>query len=239
VEAPGISEELLLPLATKDVVSSISAVRQCAMSLATHHKQSSRKKRRSATGAPISVADGRITMEVLKDHTWWWLEVANVMLGFVASAMRPVGDAASTVPSKAMEETVDAFLDPCADMLDIFEYLPPAESSPLVFDFQKVVHNALVALAAAADTTKVKQLFITVLGKSRSQDVEVRLVTVRCVHKIWTELGVQVVSGLSEVVMFASELLEDEDQRVEAAVRLMIKVIEECTGENLQEALKK
>lgn len=57
-------------------------------------------------------------------------------------------------------------------------------------------------------------------------------------HRIWKDLGVQAVSGLSEVVMFAAELLEDEDPRVETAVRAMIKTMEDCTGESLQESLK-
>merc|ERR1719468_1231451 len=120
-------------------------------------------------------------------------------------------------------------------MLDVLEYLPPTDSSPVADAWQQAVQKALVALASASNPDKVKQLLVTVLSKSRSDDVEVRMCAVRACHKLWQDLGIQMISGLSEVVMFASELLEDEDDRVEKAVRLMIKTIEECTGESLQE----
>merc|ERR1712080_7304 len=98
-----------------------------------------------------------------------------------------------------------------------------AEESSLAQAFLHSMQGAIVALAAASDGAHVKRLIIAVLTKSRSDDVEVRLCAVHCCHKLWKDLGVQVVTGLSEVVMFASELLEDEDTRVEGAVRAMIK----------------
>merc|ERR1719401_465931 len=157
--------------------------------------------------------------------------------------MQPTGrgDAAKTVgvPSKVMEEAVEALLDPCADSLDMCEFLPPWDDSPLARSLCQAAQRALMALAAAADSARTKRLVSAVLGKTRSDDAEVRLAAVRCCHCLWKELGVQVVSSLSDVVMFASELLEDEDFRVEEAVRSLVKTMEECTGESLQDSLKR
>jgi len=173
---------------------------------------------------------------VLQGHTWWWLDVSLATLGFAHEALKSAGD--STKAVKAVEETVDALTEACADQLDIFKFLPPLQESPVTQALTQAVQGAAVALAAASDGGRVKKVLTTILAKSRSDEVEVRLAAVRCCHKVWSELGVQVVSGLSEVVMYASELLEDEDSGVEEAVRAMIKTIEDCTGESLQDALK-
>lgn len=241
-EAPGISEELLLPLVLGDMASCLTASRQCALRLALQHKPA-RKRRKSATGEPLSVAAARSVMEVLHSHTWWWFDVSVATLRFSAFALQTGGSAAAagepaTRRMKVLSDAVDALLEPCVDILDVFEFLPPVETSHLVGTLQQAIHGALVALASVAEGQKVKQLLTAILGKTRSGDVEVRLCAVRGCQKIWSELGVQVVSGLSEVVMFASELLEDEDNRVEDAVRVLIKTIENCTGESLQDALK-
>jgi len=240
--APGISEELLLPLVAKDLASSLTASRRYALKLAAQHRSASRKRRKaaSAAGEPISISGARAAAEVLQDHTWWWLDVSIATLRFAASALRPAAaeEGQSARTSKVVDETVEALTEPCIDLLDTFEFLPPAEASVAAGVLQERLQGAVVALASQSEGAKVKQLFTSILGKTRSEDVEVRLCAVRCCTKVWADLGVQVVTGLSEVVMFASELLEDEDSRVEDAVRVLIKTMEDCTGESLQDALK-
>jgi len=154
----------------------------------------------------------------------------------VSYALHPAGQ--SSRHSKVVEEAVDTLLEPCAQVLDLCEYLPPSDNSPLTSSLLQSMQRAVVAVAAASDGPHVKRLLTAILEKSRSNDAEVRLNAVRCCHKIWIDLGVQVVTGLSEVVMFASELMEDEDPRVETAVRALIKTMEDCTGESLQDSLK-
>jgi len=229
-EAPGLAVQLLLPLTIPDLASCLSASRHCALRTGSRLRPSARKKRKASGGA--ARGDGA----VLQGNTWWWLDVSAATLGFAREALRSAGD--STKAAKAVEEAVDALTEPCADQLDIFKYLPPVQESPAALALGLAIQGAAVALAAASDSGRVKKVLTSILAKSRSEEVEVRVAAVRCCHKIWSELGVQVVSGLSEVVMYASELLEDEDSSVEEAVRAMIKTIEDCTGESLQDALK-
>jgi len=225
-EAPGVAEELLLPLAMKDLASALGASRRFALHTASQQR-ASRKKRK--TGAD-KVASSK---EVLQSHTWWWHDVACSCLDFVAGACKP---ATGSSEGKAFEEAAEELRDPVANLLELFEFLP--EDSSATAALLGALQSAVVALASAAAEEGVKRLVQAILEKSRSEDAEVRLSAVRCVHRIWTDLGVQVVMCLSEVVMYASELLEDEDSRVEMAVRAVIKTMEDCTGESLQDALK-
>eukprot|EP00931_Biecheleriopsis_adriatica_P117455 TRINITY_DN92976_c0_g1_i1.p1 TRINITY_DN92976_c0_g1~~TRINITY_DN92976_c0_g1_i1.p1 ORF type:complete len:1392 (+),score=329.94 TRINITY_DN92976_c0_g1_i1:53-4177(+) len=238
-EAPGVAEELFLPLGTKDLASSLTASRCFAMQLATKYRSAARKRRKAAAASGASISLGpRAATEVLHGHSWWWFEVASSSLEFVAFALKPPGGAGGGVQPKSVEDAVEELRDPCAALLELFEFMPTVDESALAAAFLRVLQSALVALAFAASGEAVKRLVQAVLEKARSEDAEVRLSAVRCVHRIWTDLGVQVVPCLSEVVMYASELMEDEDNRIETAVRAMVKTIEDCTGESLQDSLK-
>jgi len=234
-EVPEVADDMLLPLMLKDLASSLTAARRCAVQLANQRKSEARKRRRASTSSGVAGAP-RSEKEVLEGHTWWWFDVSIACLGFIGQALRPAGKTSEV--AKKVEDAVDLLLEPCANMLDVCEFLLPLDDSPLASAVLNNTQAAVVALAAASDGGMMKKLLSTVLAKSRSDDVEVRLASVRCCHRVWIDLGVQAASGLSEVVMHASELLEDEDPRVEAAVRLLIKSMEECTGESLQDALK-
>ncbi|CAE8636333.1 unnamed protein product, partial [Polarella glacialis] len=242
-EAPGVADQLLLPLATKDLVSCLSASKCFALQLASQHRSAAKRRRKAqaqAGGASIAVSS-RAANEVLQGHSWWWFEVATASLDFVARALKVSasdGSASGGLPAKSVEDALEELEEPCVAELDIFEFLPPVDDCALAGALLRALQGALVSLAATASGEGVKRLMQAILEKSRSEDAEVRLTAVRCVHRIWSDLGVQVVSSLSEVVMFASELLEDEDTRVEAAVRAMIKTMEDCTGESLQDSLK-
>jgi hypothetical protein len=240
-EATGISSEMLLPLVTKDLGNCLVACRTLAMQLAAQHKSVARKRRKAAaaTGGNIITSSSRAVNEVLQSHSWWWFEVGTSTLDFASLALGQLARSTSGVlQTKLSTEAVEVLREPCSELLDLFEFLPPIEESPLSLSFLQAIQKGLVGLAATANGEEVKGLVHEVLTKSRADDSEVRLNAVRSVHQIWKDLGVQVVPCLSDVVMFASELLEDEDPRVETAVRAMIKTMEDCTGESLQESLK-
>jgi hypothetical protein len=234
-EVPELAEEMLLPLVVKDLASSLTASRRCAMQLATQRKPEARKRRRAAISSGVAT-NPRTANEVLEGCTWWWFDVSIACLGFIGQALKPA--AKTSEVNKTVEDALELLLEPCTNMLDVCEFLPPVEDSPLSLAVLNNTQAAVVALAAASDSGMMKKLLSTVLAKSRSDDVEVRLASVRCCHRVWMDLGVQAASGLSEAVMHASELLEDEDPRVEAAVRLLIRSMEDSTGESLQDALK-
>lgn len=231
-EAPDIAEVILLPSATKDVAACLVAARKQALHVAQARGAAGKKRRRAGLGVP----KGR-NAEALVDNTWWWLEVLTEVLGFIAIAMRQAG--AGTGQTKEVEDALEALVEPCTNVLDVFEYIPAVEEgASLTVPLLDLAGRALVALIRACDAAGVKRLLTGILGKTRSEDAEVRLSSVKICHRIWQDVGVQAVSGLSEVVMYAAELLEDEDPRIETAVRAMIKTMEDCTGESLQDSLK-
>lgn len=227
-EAPQIAEEVFLPLALKDISTCLVSSRKFALQLVKQNPQG-KKKRRTHTGDSVSV-------KPLANCTWWWLEVATAALNFTSNALQQAE--ADGMRVKAIQESVETLVDPSADLLLVCEFLPPLGESATTDAFVKGIQGALVALASAADSDHVKKLLTAVLERGRAEDADVRLSAVKTCHRIWADLGVQVVAGLSEVVMYAAELFEDSDERVEAAARAMVKTIEDCTGESLQEALK-
>jgi hypothetical protein len=233
-EAPELSEELLLPLAMKDLVCCLNAAQRQALHLASQHRAAAKRRRRALTGGERTLASR--PSEILHGHTWWWFDVMQATLGLVAQSLRHAGGSASQ--TKVVDEAVEALVDPVAEALGIVEYLPPLEESGLTRALLEAIQGALVVLAAASDGQRVKRLLTAVLSKSRGEDPELRLCAVKACHRIWADIGVQAVSGLSEVLMFAVELLEDEDPRVEGAVRSLVKTMESCTGESLQDHLK-
>jgi len=232
-EAPDLAEELLLPATTRDIMACLVAARRYALQLAQNRGAAAGSKKRQRAGLGVSRSRNQ---DVLQGSTWWWLEVFIQALGFIGDALGKAGSKA--VLTKPVEEALDQLREPCANTLDVFEFLPAVDDNALPGTLLEATEKALVSLTAASDSAGVKKLLYYLLSKTRSEDAEVRLCAVKACHRIWKDLGVQAVSGLSEVVMFAAELLEDEDPRVETAVRAMIKTMEDCTGESLQESLK-
>lgn len=82
-------------------------------------------------------------------------------------------------------------------------------------------------MTASSAEDGVKRMMQAVLEKTRSEDAEVVLMALRCAHRIWSDLGIQVVMSLSEVVMYTSELQDHEDSRVETEVKAMVRTIED------------
>jgi len=223
--------------------STLVAVRTFALRLASQHRASKKRRKSLAGGAPATVSSAREGNEVLQKHSWWWFDVAQSVLRFITQVLRPSSeegtDDAQALASHSLQEMIEGLLEPCSGLLDLFEFMPSCESSELASAMSVVVQDCVVALASAADSAKVKSLISFVLLKTRSDDVEVRLRAIKTCQKTWSELGVQLANTLSETVMYCSELMEDEDARVEEAVRVLVKTIEGCTGESLQDALKR
>lgn len=118
---------------------------------------------------------------------------------------------------------LEELLEPCVAVLDLFEFLEHEHRELLLSSLQP----ALVQMTAAVSGDMVKRLMQALLERSRSEDAEVRLAALHCAQRIWSDLGVQVVMSLSEVVLYASELMEDEDPRVEHAVKALVRTIED------------
>mmetsp|Transcript_32312 Transcript_32312/g.75898 ORF Transcript_32312/g.75898 Transcript_32312/m.75898 type:complete len:1114 (+) Transcript_32312:1-3342(+) len=232
-----LAEELILPLVTKDIKSSLVAARRNAKRVAAMHMATARKRKRASAKANGSATWSGRHVEVLSGYTWWWFEVCLSTLNFITASLKEAGQSSSQ--SKAVEEAVEELLEVSVACLDICEYLPSYEEAVFTQVFVDRLQAAVVAMVATCDEARTRRYMTTVLAKRHAEDPEVRLASVKICHKLWSELGVQVVTSLSEVLMHAVELIEDEDPRVEKAVRAMIKTMEFHTGENLQEHLKR
>jgi len=224
-EAEGLAEELLMPLANKDISSALKSSHTFALRLA--REKLPRKKRRLSSGAE------RSNKEVLTNQSWWWYDVSVACLNFLALSFRQGAQSADT---QIWEESLEEVLEPCVAMIDVFEFLGAEDT--IASGLSKALQPAFVALTATSAEDGVKRMMQAILEKTRSEDPEVTLAALRCAHRIWSDLGVQVVMSLSEVVMYTSELQDHEDSRVEAEVKAMVRTIEDCTGESLHESMK-
>lgn len=225
VEAEGLAEELLMPLANKDISSALKASHSVALRLA--REKLPRKKRRTLSGS-------RTDKEVLSSQSWWWYDVAMACLNFLGLAFKQGSN--SGPEAKVWAESFEELLEPCVSILDVFEFL--AVDDAICSGLARVLQSALVAMTASSAEDGVKRMMQAVLEKTRSEDAEVVLMALRCAHRIWSDLGIQVVMSLSEVVMYTSELQDHEDSRVETEVKAMVRTIEDCTGESLHDAMK-
>lgn len=64
------------------------------------------------------------------------------------------------------------------------------------------------------------------------------MVAITTLKRMYERNGDQLLAYLPETISFVSELLEDEDDRVELQCRQVIRTIEEYLGESIQEHLK-
>ncbi|CAK9050569.1 unnamed protein product, partial [Durusdinium trenchii] len=224
-EADGLAEELLMPLTSKDISSALQSCHALALRLVK--EKAPKKKRR--------LSQPRAAKEVLSGHSWWWFDVATSCLKFLALAFKQGSTKHAREEVKIWGESLEDLQDVTVAIFDLFEFLP---SDDLTGALSQALQSALVAMTSAAPGDAVKRLMQAILEKTRGEDAEVKLQALRCAHRMWTDLGVQVVTCLSEVIMYTSELQDDEDPRVESAVKALVRTIEDCTGESLQEAMQ-
>ncbi|CAE7807541.1 UGT80B1 [Symbiodinium sp. CCMP2456] len=227
--APGTAEELL-PLGTKEPDDLSTALVACRRFAQLGFSKLQRALARLAwTSQASDWAEGAEASEDWREGGYrvqGGAAGAHVVVARRGSAVTVIATASFQTP--ATPRPPEELRDPVANLLDIFEFL--AQDSSATTSLRSALEAALVALTNVASESGVKLQMQVILEKSRSEDAEVRLNAVKCVHRIWMDLGVQVVMCLSEVTMYASELLEDEDSRVEMAVRAMIKTME-ASGE--------
>ena len=105
--------------------------------------------------------------------------------------------------------------------------------------YAKLMKNSLIPCVSqlAASVTKNKQDRWSVLNhqllvRSRSDAVEVRLWTLRCMTQMWHTVGEEFVSVMPETVPYLSELLQDRDPEVEAAANDLAEVMQSYLGED-------
>lgn len=76
------------------------------------------------------------------------------------------------------------------------------------------------------------------LALFRSTTAATRLMAVKCQRGLTDVLGEDWLVHLPEMLPLITELLEDDDEKVERETRLWIKNVEETVGENLDSMLQ-
>ena len=74
--------------------------------------------------------------------------------------------------------------------------------------------------------------------KTRSSKVETRMAVLTVIEHMFDVMRERYLVILNDTIPFISELLEDEDERVEDSAKRIVTRIEQLTGESINEYLK-
>lgn len=122
----------------------------------------------------------------------------------------------------------DILMQPLVDQLD----------NPLIIESEAMVGDyiACVSQLAVAVSNDVlwKQLNYQILLKTRTNVTEVRMIAFNCCVEIARKLGEEFSTLLPETVPFISELLEDDNLKVEGNTKRGVQELEKILGESLQ-----
>jgi U3 small nucleolar RNA-associated protein 10 len=99
--------------------------------------------------------------------------------------------------------------------------------------------TAITALASAASSQDHhKAINSGILKLMRSESSTTRLTAVKCERSLTDRLGEEWLTMLPEMLPFITDLLEDDDERIERETRAWIRSAEEILGENLENMLQ-
>lgn len=108
---------------------------------------------------------------------------------------------------------------------------------PVAYSFADESADAVYAktMASLSGTTSspslLKSLNHTLLLHTRSDTPEIRLLALQVVEAVWTRSGDEMLEFVPHTVSdFVTELVEDEDESVEASARALLKVVEGLVG---------
>jgi hypothetical protein len=151
------------------------------------------------------------------------LRLAILTTQVLGSTMEQVTE----VPKGLAEE----LQDPIVDLLDVIGALQDADADAAEA-LQESVGTAALGMAKASE-----KVVIAIMRKTREATNRVKVRAVELATHVWREIGGPLLVTLSETLLFAVELLEEEED-VERATRELITAIEAVSGESLQDKLK-
>ena len=100
---------------------------------------------------------------------------------------------------------------------------------------ESLLTPCLAQMALATDDILWKSLNYQILVKTKSSIPQVRIGTLETIVAIATKLGEDYLMLLPETVGSLAELLEDDDERVENAIKKAIQKLEDVLGEPVKE----
>lgn len=131
------------------------------------------------------------------------------------------------------KERFEMLMQPLIDQL---ENVTDSDKSGNLID---VVQNDVIPLlgeiaSSVADDTCQKLLNYQILLKSRHVSSTVRYLSLKAVEEVGKRMGGEYSMLLPESIPFLSELMEDDDEEVEAECHAVIRSLEKAVGEPLQ-----
>ncbi len=110
-------------------------------------------------------------------------------------------------------------------------------------DFDKFIHISAKTLVLEMNErinndNMWQKLNYALLMKTRSSKVETRMAVLTIIEHMFDGMRERYLVILNDTIPFISELLEDEDERVEDSAKRIVTRIEQLTGESINEYLK-
>ncbi|KAF4672019.1 HEAT repeat-containing protein 1, partial [Perkinsus chesapeaki] len=167
--------------------------------------------------------------ETAQEGRPWWFDLIEEALNLVAAVANVTAEISSD------GETFEAIIDAVANSAASAKYWPVAYTP----EAQSSFSLAVIAIGKRCATdNQVKYLLSDLLRPCRMEpSAQVKLVLLRAVTELWKAVGGPLLVGMSEVSVYAGELLEDENAEVERATRLMLAEVGAVSGENLLDKL--
>ncbi|WBW71991.1 U3 snoRNP-associated protein Utp10 [Schizosaccharomyces osmophilus] len=97
----------------------------------------------------------------------------------------------------------------------------------------KILIKAIAELANVASSSEnFKAINTPLLQHLRSENTDVRVLAIQIETQLYGRLTEQWVSTLPQSIPFIAEIMEDDDEQVEAATTELVRVVDDCLGEN-------
>jgi U3 small nucleolar RNA-associated protein 10 len=125
-----------------------------------------------------------------------------------------------------------------ASLLGSRKWFPDDESQYESFCLDNVVPCFTSLAIGVGRDTLWKPLNHAILMMTRDKKKIVRVVCVKALHKLFSDVGEDYLILLPESLPFLSELLEDTNPAVTAATSELVRYIEEISGESLDTYLQ-
>lgn len=127
----------------------------------------------------------------------------------------------------------EVLCDPIANLFDLHS----------VSNYDRFVQTSLKQLIyemdeRCSDDSMWQRLNYALLMKTRSEVWQTRLAVLQVIDHLFDKMRERFLVILNDTIPFISELLEDENERVELAAKGIVNRIEHLTGESINEYLK-
>lgn len=138
---------------------------------------------------------------------------------------------------------LEAFVEPLLDLLELAPLFQTASGSNSAQQYTaRFFHSLELAilhlLRHLPEEKNRKQFVLQLLHKTRCPSAAVRLTVVRIIKSLWKRQTGLVLPTVSDVLLFAVELLEDEDEEIEKVTKQIMKLVQDATGEDVREMMK-